>query len=165
MLSSLQTSAKKGSNRNCPYLPFSSLTSMCNSNLNSVISPPGVLGLPTHSGSLGGAGTDFLLQASTPLGLKQPKSHLVSIPNGDLSDIYSETKIQAHSEQLCRNFWSFQQWDCEMRSFLSLSYLCLERGPGSHLSNSTAAGAGIALTCAPNKASLVKLSSRPTEEW
>lgn len=37
---------------------------MCNSNLNSVISPPGVLGLPTHSGFLGG--DDFLLQASTP---------------------------------------------------------------------------------------------------
>lgn len=76
-------------------------------NLNSVITPPGECWDFLHTRRVRVWGWDwFSALGLHPVELKWPESHLLNVTSRDLSDIYSETKIQTHSDQLCWNFQS-----------------------------------------------------------
>lgn len=110
---------------------------MCNSNLNAVISPPGSVGT-SHPHWVRVWGWDwFSLWASTLSGSSSPK---VTFWMSQVGALVTFTQKQKFKHILTSSAGTFrvQPWDCEMRSFLSISYLRLERGPWSHLSNSTA---------------------------
>lgn len=138
-------------------------------NLNSVITPPGECWDFLHTRRVRVWGWDwFSAQASTPSSSNGLK---VTFWMSQVGTSVTFTQKQKFKHILISFAGTFrvQLWDCEMRSFLSISYLCLERGPWSHLSNSTA-GRGwdithmFTKTKALARASSVKLSSRHTEE-